>query len=981
MKHITFNKKRLAVAMSMLLGSGMSLPGHAQEAETATPDTAGDVEIISVRGIKGSMLRAADLKRGSAGVVDAISAEEMGKFPDTNLAESLQRITGVSVSRANGEGSQITVRGFGPDFNLITLNGRSMPGTGNSRSYDLANLSAEGVSTLEVYKTAKADVPSGGLGATVNIVTSKPLNSPGLKYSVSGKGIYDSSNVAGDDITPEFAAVLSNTFADDRFGVALSFSQQRRDFQQQGASIQGWKANTNLPTNIDTANAIDPRGADHPQAGKGHFPQDVSYGFNDTQRSRTNGQLTLQYAFTDDFIATVDYTGTRVTTASESVGWGLWYGSFGGLQGYELDANGTVIAMDIRADDASWTASRVTTEVEADSVGLNLEWHVNDDWKVALDYHDSSNQIDNGGDDGLGGWAQQIFGTNRISGTTYDFRTGDIPQILASYQNGTNEVAPGEIDSNFGQFIHSPGQATVEQARFDVEWINPHDFPMLSLTFGAAYTDQVMSGFRAWSGLRGGSGFNPSFAGSFPDGMFIRNSTDDFLDEFAGGGSDLATNYYYTYDFEEALARSQANLTQAVLGDNYFDANPYFEGVDSDGSVQEETSALYVNSMWELEFGDYYVQINAGARYEETDVTSLTRQQVPQQVNWVSATEWITQYEAGDNNYFEDQSEHSVFLPNFDLKLDVTDDLVARVSWGKTMARAPLGNLAGGQSLSGSPKIGARTGGVGNTSLQPFKSTNLDLSLEYYYGEASYASIGYFKKDVQNFISIPKELQTFDGLHDIYLGPRWNQAIAALQTDGQVTTDSNVFNWLIDNGFGNTSGAIEPSADDPLIEWTVNVPINLDERSVDGIEVAIQHMFGESGFGFSANATFVDGDVEFDQDSFEEQSPLNGLSDSANLQTFYEKDGLSVKLTYAWRDEYLIGVGQDAGSAGEPQFAKAFAQLDLSVNYDLNEKLTVFFEGINLNNETEEGFGRYEEQFMLARQYGPRYILGARYSF
>ena len=140
-------------------------------------------------------------------------------------------------------------------------------------------------------------------------------------------------------------------------------------------------------------------------------------------------------------------------------------------------------------------------------------------------------------------------------------------------------------------------------------------------------------------------------------------------------------------------------------------------------------------------------------------------------------------------------------------------------------------------------------------------------------------------------------------------------------------------------------------------------------------------MFGETGYGLAVNATFVDGDVEFDPNSFAIQSPLDGLSDSANVQAFYEDDDLSVKFTYAWRDDYYAGGGQGQGSAGEPTQTKAFAQLDLSVNYDVNENLTVFFEGINLTNEVEENYGRYEEQFLSARQYGTRYVLGARYSF
>lgn len=187
---------------------------------------------------------------------------------------------------------------------------------------------------------------------------------------------------------------------------------------------------------------------------------------------------------------------------------------------------------------------------------------------------------------------------------------------------------------------------------------------------------------------------------------------------------------------------------------------------------------------------------------------------------------------------------------------------------------------------------------------------------------------------------------------------------------------------MLANGHGDASGKIEPSSADPLIVWSISQPQNSDTKKVQGIEAAWQHMIGETGFGFGINGTLVDGDVEFDVDSLTQQSPLAGLSNSANLQLFYEQYGWSIKLTYAWRDSYLLGVGQGQGSSdAPPQFAKAYAQWDLSVNYDVTPNFTVFFEGINLANETEQGYGRYEEQFLFARQYGPRYILGARYRF
>jgi len=219
-------------------------------------------------------------------------------------------------------------------------------------------------------------------------------------------------------------------------------------------------------------------------------------------------------------------------------------------------------------------------------------------------------------------------------------------------------------------------------------------------------------------------------------------------------------------------------------------------------------------------------------------------------------------------------------------------------------------------------------------------------------------------------------------LRDIFEGPRYQQAVADVEARGEQATSTAIFEQMIANGYGNADGAIEPNADDPLIVWSISRPSNTDSKSVDGFEIAAQHLFGRSGFGLAANATFVDGDVRFDVTSLEQQAPLTGLSDSANFQAFYEKDGWSIRATYAWRDSYLIGVGQAQGSSdAPPQFAKSYGQWDLSVNYDVTEKLTVFFEGINLNNETEEGYGRYEEQFLFARQYGPRYAVGARYTF
>ena len=996
MKKFKFAKKRIAVCISAIITSGISGQVFAQDAETKAEDE--NEKVIEIVGIRGSLTRSVEMKRNAIGVVDVISSEDIGKFPDTNLAESLQRITGVAISRSNGEGSQLTVRGWGPQFNLVTLNGRQMPGTGNSRNYSFENLSSDGVSALEVHKTARADNPSGGLGATVNIVTTKPLDLPGLRYSASVKAINDTSNVAGDDLTPELSAVYSDTFRDETLGVAFSFNHHQRHFQRQSASIQGWQANVALPSNIDPANVIDNRPTDEngdpianytsedgPLAAH-FFPRDMNYSIADFKRERTNANVTFQYAPVDELIVTLDFTGTKSVTGENSLGWGMWNDYGGNINAYELDANGTAIYADISGNDGSFTASRGTTEVNERSVGINFAWQAADNLTLSFDYHDSKNETDNGADKGLGSYGSLVLGSDQLITKIYDFRSGEIPHSQIFWNNGTTTLGAGEIDSHFSQFIHSPGESTVEQFQLDGTWENfdTFDVPLVQLDFGVSATKQTAGGSHAWSGLIGGFLFNPSYTAIFPDSMFTLHDTSGFLDQFDGGGSALTPNYYYSFDFDEVVARSAAFLTNEVLGgEDYFDTTAYHPlGTTSSSLVEEKTKSIYLNSLWEFELANYPVQINAGFRYEESEVPASALVNIPSAVWWQGGSEWHTQYSGVE--VVDLTGEYDLFLPAFDFKIELTEELVGRVSLGKSIARPDLGALLPSKSYSGSPKIGSRNGSEGNTSLLPYESLNFDLSLEWYYAEGSYLAVGYYKKEVENFIGTDIRQETLEGVRDIYQGPRWLQAEADIIARGEQPTNDAIFAQMQVNGAVlNAQGYIEPAADDPLLVWDLSRPFNdPDPKEVDGFEIAVQHMFGESGFGIGANATLVDGDISFDVMSMDQQTPLPGLSDSYNFQAFYEKYGLSVRVVYAWRDEFLLGVGQSQGSSeGPPQFAKEFGQWDINVNYEFEDGLNMFFEGVNLNNETEQHFGRFREQFLQANQYGPRYTLGVRYSF
>ena len=227
MQKSKFHRTPLAEGVALALGATMAMPAVAQDDEV--------FEEIVVTGIRGSLMQSAEIKRNARGVVEAITAEDIGKFPDTNLAESLQRVTGVSIDRARGEGQKVTVRGFGPQYNLVTLNGRQMPTHGGgpttqqNRSFDFADLAAEAVSAVEVYKTSRAEIPTGGIGSTINIKTTKPLESPNRVLSFGVKAVNDTSTKEGDSWTPDISGIYSDTFADGTDGPHLVVGQALAD--------------------------------------------------------------------------------------------------------------------------------------------------------------------------------------------------------------------------------------------------------------------------------------------------------------------------------------------------------------------------------------------------------------------------------------------------------------------------------------------------------------------------------------------------------------------------------------------------------------------------------------------------------------------------------------------------------------------------------------------------------------------------------
>lgn len=956
MKHKRFSKTQLATSLSLILGASAISPVFAADEKEIDEN----IEVIEVTGIRASMIKAMDIKRDAHGVVDAISAEDMGKFPDTNLAESLQRISGVSIDRSNNEGSHVTVRGFGPNFNLVTLNGRQMPTAAmgmtsapSTRSFDFGNLASESVSAVEIYKTGRAANPSGGIGSTINIITARPLNNPGLKASLGVKGVMDTTVETGNDITPELSGLFSNTFADDTFGILVTGSYQKRDSREQNAEVSGWRANSLGDLSSATVNNSNLNPDDNTW-----LPRNFKYDVGDIERTRTNAQVVLQYKPVQNITATLDYTYAENETSSDRNHFGVWFNGGGNVNEVTINEHGTTLFLDETGGTMDYFGYDNSAGSENNSIGFNIEWLANDTLSFTFDYHNSTAES-KGLDDGNNSFI--IVGT-KIDGKSVDFTNREIPFLELDFMDITTGITPDQIAPNIAIANSSAMKTDIEQFRLDGNWVNDGNSALSSIDFGVSFVE--MSSFSQFSSGFYGVATQASSA-YFDNDIFVKKGTDGLFTSFTGS----VLPYFYSFDGAIALQQAEAGLG--------IDFNP--GAPKDDHTVIEETTSAYIQFTFESEYNGMPISTVAGFRYEQSDVSASSLEKELLYVEWFSSTEFES-ISANESTYTDVGSDYDLFLPSLDINIELTDDLLARFSYSRTVTRNNLSAMRGTTSMNDKPKIGARTGYRGNPSLLPYTADNIDLSLEYYYDEGSYVSAGYFSKNVDNFLVTTVEQETLDGIYDPYNGARSDLARQQLIDEGIQLTEENIFDRMLENQGGDAITIIGDATDE-LVVWGINKPTNGETVSIDGWEFAVQHLFGESGFGTIANFTIVSGDVGYNNEQIGVQFALPGLSDSANLVAFYDKDGIQARIAYNWRDEFLSAIGQQEGGANEPQHTEAYGQWDVSASFEISENFTVFVEGLNITEETQRIYGRYEEQLLNARQYGARYNLGMRYNF
>jgi TonB-dependent receptor len=1016
------------------LAAGLAMPGTAwaqpasagpdqSSAATAQGDTADD-EIV-VTGIRASMQRAMDIKRDSQGVVDAVSAEDIGKFPDTNLAESLQRIPGVSIDRRNGEGSQVTVRGFGPQFNLVTVNGRQLATSdvnavggdqsvdfarATSRSFDFSNLASEGVSRLEVYKTGRAAIQSGGIGAAINIVTQRPLDGPqdGFRGSVAAKALYDTSN-SGFKLNPELTGIATWSDPNDTVGVTVFGAYQKRESAAASATSNDWNMTTfaNMPGR--GAGTVITNAPTNPQQYV-TIPNDSRYHYSQSEHERINGQATLQFRPMESLTFTADALYAQNKLREERSDQTNWFNR--PFDHVTFDGN-PVVASAIYLDEGSLYATKDVgfeqqyraTKSTLQSYGLNMNWEVLDGLTLNLDgNHSSSKSVPNARN---GASATLVsFGAPVVDKHSVDY-SGPIPiqrytvNDALGNKNGVLDI--GDLGTQVQRTNSSRQKHRINELRADLGW----DFGGGGrFDLGTSWIDSKMTSVRSqtqqtlgdWGITRPGD--VQQLAGSIIQQYCLACK----FDHYTPGDAQIAFrgNALDLYDAFAQAYIARGNAIQPSAADN--------------DEVREKIWSTYAQFSWNGELMGRKASLIAGARFENTKITSPGFVTAPLRIEWDSDNDFTRVVVPGQNVVtVTSKGDYSNLLPSIDFRLEPMDNVVARVSYSKTMARADYGNLFASQSVNPPNRptaLGGRpTGAQGNPSLKPLVSDNFDVSLEYYFNRSSYVSAGFFYKKVKNFVGQSQVSQQLFGLRDPSsgaAGSRSGTAQAELSRLGVPVTDVTLFTMsallvetgnivtasqqfqtayanqatfqkFVDDVLGRTD--VIANAADPFFTFSLTTPINNRQGNVHGFELQGQYFFGDTGFGIAGSFTKVYGDIKFDPGANPDENvfALVGLSDSANITGIYEKGGLSARVAYNWRGKFLQSVNR--GAYHHPVYFEPFGTLDLNISYDVMPNLALSLEAVNILGEPVRSYARAKSELWFAQELHPRILAGARFKF
>lgn len=989
--------RQLICGASMLaLGLGL-----ASQAAAQTPSAPGEVEEVVVTGFRAAIESAISIKRNEAGVVDAIKAEDIAKFPDNNLAESLQRIPGVAITRSAGEGRNITVRGLGPGSTRVRINGmEALTTTGGSdadgganraRSFDFNVFASELFNQLAVRKTSSAMVEEGSLGATVDLTTARPLDfGKDQVFSLSAQAGYDDLSKKWD---PRFAALASKKFLDGTLGVLVSVAYSERQVREEGFNtvrwgpgnaVGGWCSPAGFDTNATTAGqqfnpgASAAVGTDAANCFAGNprlpgTPENIAtyvrasdagvwtpriprFARLDYEQERLGITGSIQWKPTDRTKLTFDYLYSdfkshRSESYLEAISFsrGAATPEFGkpymAPRVFEVDANGTLTYgvfdnTDIRIENREDKLRTIFSQY-----ALSGSHEFTDTLRVSGLLGTSKSSFKNPIQTTItfdranqDGWIYDARDNPNSPNITWGFDITDPNAFTFTNANANGTVRPSEVRLR-PQFV----QNAFDIAAGDIEWDFSETF---TLRVGGTWKKYVNDGQE----YRRASEFALP---AMPTGVTMTSLSEQltgFGRNFGGDGTPsgwVIPNFAAVADAYGIYSGTGAFQLFGITNTN---ARGSFR------TIKEESSALYAQVDFDTDALPWRVRGDIGLRYVDTDVTA-------QGYTFAGGAPVQLTVENGYDNW----------LPAANVVAEVTPDFLVRAAAAKVMVRPGLGALNPGGTLN---TTGNLTVTAGNPNLKPQKADTYDLSFEWYPGGKSLVALGFFLKDFKSDFTTVR----LTGPYSSFGLPE-----SLLAGTGRTPNDDTTFTTTINTKGGKPLKGFEVNIQQPftflvdnfgLPDWTGNFGTLLNYTYVKGTQKFCA--------GTPVNGVCPAG-LEL------ENRPTNVSKSAYNATLYYEDEKFSARASLSHRSSYLFSV--PSGNQGnlttgrrqdyqDADWVPATTTIDANVSYQLTDRLRLTIEGLNLTDEDSQQFNdTVAQRVWTNHHFGRQFYFGARYSF
>ncbi|MFI4968832.1 MAG: TonB-dependent receptor [Lysobacterales bacterium] len=820
-----------------------TLSADAAAAAQDTPMSTQEMETVVVHGIRESLKRSLETKRDANAVVDAITAEDIGKFPSTNVAEAMSQIPGVTIDRRFGQGERVSINGTDPSLNLTFLDGHPVAQTNwlygeqPNRGFDYTLLAPEILGKLEVYKSPEARLPEGSIGGTVVMHTREPLD---LDANTLSGSIGASYGDQSDTTKPNASFLYSWKNPESTFGVTVSAQHYEEKVDRQGEEIFGYSKVSSLGASAAVTAGL-ASGQLHPDD---LVPQEINAAYFQQTRKRNSATLNMQWKPNDQF--ELDLKGLYIrekfnnfnqsmygfTTQTPQNITSLTPGPNGLITGGHscgnddptcpgLPENGGNGAVNTYLDNQV-RVSTVTTK------GLDLHgvYH-GEDWSLGGTIGES--KADNKSN------AQAFIEPYYNGGYSWDIRRGITFDDSAAAANPANwhdgDTPGGGWGGNYARW-----PATAKDAYGQLDFSKNFDSFINQLLVGVRYAkhDEERSLF-IFGGVRTANLATIGF-----DGLT------DILSGFNGFSSDQ--RHHVQTSFNDVLAW--------VLGSPLGNSPDPASFLNNTYAITQKSDAAYAQA----NFGNDALRGNFGLRFVRTEIDSSGY-----------SYSGAPTYPPPAGSYQTANFSHNNTLPSFNIAYDLASDLVLRGAAAEVIAWAPYNQEVHNTFLNDT----VLTGSGGNADLSPYKSLNFDVSLEWYFSEQSVLAASIFYKSVLNYITTDSHIERqFNSIH---------------------TTDPATYQRIyVDGHLGNCDV-------DGFCDYSVLRPLDGGRAKVKGLTLSYQQPFGDTGFGLFANYTLADGSTKSGQDL-----PYNSKN-AVNISPYYEKGPFSARITYGWRGHYLAG--------------------------------------------------------------------------